>query len=501
MTLQRKGRIAAISLTVPVLLILAAAAIAQRSKPQLSRWHTTTLKAEFRASDLRGSSGWAEYLALEDRLFRELDEKIARPSLGEANPMWNRYAPDGVNNPQNFPRNWNRTYELSESAPRGGALLIHGLTDSPFSLRSTAEILHRNGFHVLGLRLPGHGTTPLALKQAEVEDWRAAVRIAYEHLVGVVVDGPVILVGYSNGGALSLDLALDSVSNNDLRIPDQIVLYSPAIGITRAAALARLPRLLNWMPWFSKLGWGSVEPELDPFKYSSFPNDAGYLTHVLTTSVRARLAEIEERGLAGRFPPVLTFMSLADATVMVEAVVEGLHDRLVDQDSELVIFDINRQARMLDFFKTDPAERLTALIARPSTPYRLTVISNVDETSDTLEEWSRAAQAIDPVVTPLDLEWPPGFYSLSHVAVPFPPDDPIYGITPDPDRGWGVQLGALEPRGERGLLNLPAGQFNRLRSNPFFPYIEQRLLEVAAGEANISESTKTPRQEESTANP
>jgi hypothetical protein len=34
----------------------------------------------------------------------------------------------------------------------------------------------------------------------------------------------------------------------------------------------------------------------------------------------------------------------------------------------------------------------------------------------------------------------------------------------------------LEPRGEKGLLSIPAGQFNRLRSNPFFPYIEQRLI-------------------------
>jgi hypothetical protein len=234
------------------------------------------------------------------------------------------------------------------------------------------------------------------------------------------------------------------------------------------------------MPWFSKLGWGAIEPELDPFKYSSFPNDAGYLTHVLTRSVRHRLATIDDHGDAARFPPVLTFMSLADATVMVEAVVTSLHDRLVDQDSELVIFDINRDARIRDFFRTDPADRLRALTGRTSTPYRLTAISNVDPATDELEEWSRPAGAADPIITPLDLAWPPGFYSLSHVALPFPPDDPIYGSIPGANRGWGIQLGALEPRGERGLLTLPAGQFNRLRSNPFFAYIEGRLTEIAS---------------------
>ena len=478
---RRILRFTGIAVAVVVVLVLLVATLGQRTKPDLSLWHTTSLDAEFDAGDAADGFTWAQYLELEDRLFGELDEKIVRSSSNNAHPLWNRYAPGGSNNPETFPRNWNRSYERPLSTPAGGALLIHGLTDSPYSLRSTAEILHRQGLHIVGIRRPGHGTTPLALRQAEVDDWRAAVRIAYEHLVEVVDQGPIILVGYSNGAALSLDLALDCVGSDDLPIPDHIVLYSPAIGITRAAALARLPRLLNWMPWFSKFGWGSVEPELDPFKYSSFPNDAGYLTHVLTTSVRSRLAEIEGHEDATRFPPVLTFMSLADATVMVEAVVDGLHERLVDNDSELVIFDINRTARMHDFFRTDPATRLTALTARPSTPYRLTAITNADPSTDALEEWTRPARSTEPSVRPLDLVWPPGFYSLSHLAIPFPSDDPIYGTSPGPSPGWGVQLGALEPRGERGLLSISTGQFSRLRSNPFFPYIEQRLIDLTGG--------------------
>jgi alpha-beta hydrolase superfamily lysophospholipase len=479
---NRALRVFAITASVLVLLVIGIAAIAQRSKADLSPWHTVKLDGEFRAGDLDGGFGWNDYLELESDLFRELELRVVRPSVVHANPAWNRYADGGVNNPEGFPRNWNRSFELTPSEPVGGALLIHGLTDSPYSLRRTAEILHEQGYRVVGLRLPGHGTTPAELRRAEVADWRAAARIAYDHLVSSVEpDSRIIVAGYSNGGALALDLALDSLDDDGMRTPDRVVLFSPAIGITRAAALARLPRLLNWMPWFSKLGWGSIEPELDPFKYSSFPNDAGYLTHVLTTSVRGRLAEIQGQEIAERFPPVLTFMSLADATVMVEAVVDGLHERLVDGDSELVIFDINRQAKMRDLFRVDPADRLTSLISRRSTPYRLTVISNMGETSDALVEWSRPAGATEPSVTPLQLAWPPGFYSLSHVAIPFPPDDPIYGYLPPSEGRFGIQLGRLEPRGERGLLTLPAGQFDRLRSNPFFPYIERRLVEIAEG--------------------
>lgn len=481
--MKRILRITGIAAAAVAILILAIATMVQRSKPALSPWHTVNLKSEFEADDADGDFAWGEYLELEDRLFRELEDRVVQPGNDDANPLWNRYAANGVNNPGSFPRNWNRSYELESPQPVGGALLIHGLTDSPYSLRRTAEILQQQRYHVVGLRLPGHGTTPAALQRAEVEDWRAAVRIAFAHLAATVgADARIIVAGYSNGGALALDLALDAIDADDLRVPDQIVLFSPAIGITRAAALARIHRVISWMPWFNKLGWGGIEPEFDPFKYSSFPNDAGYQTHVLTKSVRAGLAGIQSRETAERFPPVLTFMSLADATVLVEAVVSGLHDRLVDHDSELVIFDINRQAKMTGFFRTDPAQRLRSLTERSSTPYRLTVITNSDETTDTLEEWTRPAGEEDASITPLDLGWPKSFYSLSHVAVPFAPDDPIYGAVPNLDQRFGIQIGSLEPRGEKGLLTVPAAQFNRLRSNPFFPYIEQRLIETARGD-------------------
>ncbi len=489
-----------------MVLIIALGLLSQRSKPDLSLWHTVNLKEEFQARDADDDFGWQDYLELEDRLFDELDKRIIQPSGDAADPDWNRYASGGVNNPAGFPKNWNRSFHLPTPNPIGGALLIHGLTDSPYSMRRTAEILHTQGFSVVGLRLPGHGTAPSMLARAEVKDWVAAVRIAYQHLLTIVDNEvPVLVAGYSNGAALSLDLTLDTLEDEDLRTPDQIVLFSPAIGITRAAVLARTPNLLSWMPWFSKLGWSDIEPEFDPFKYSSFPTDSGYQTHVLTRSIRARLAKLGNG--ADAFPPVLAFMSLADATVLVEAVVSGLFDRLTKPENELVVFDINRQARMRDFFRTDPAGHLRLLTERETTPYRVSVISTLDETANILDEWSRPGGATEPEITDLELEWPRGFYSLSHVAIPFPPDDPIYGFLPNPDENYGIPLGMLEPRGEKGLLSIPAGQFNRLRSNPFFPYIEQRLIEITGGsikpesESSSEAATITSRHNETAKTP
>jgi len=479
---SRWARVAGVAAATVFAAVMVFASWAQRSKPQLSPWHTVELEHEFDARDARGGFDWDDYLALEDRLFRELDERVVRSRDARAEPAWNRYAPGGVNNPAGFPRDWNRSYELRGVAGGGGALLLHGLTDSPYSLRRAAEILHSEGFNVVGLRLPGHGTTPGELQRADIDDWRAAVRMAYRHLEATVgPSGDLIVVGYSNGGALAVDLALDSVADEEIRTPDRIILFSPAIGITRLAALARAHRVVSFMPWFGRLAWTDIQPESDPFKYNSFPADAGYQTHLLTRSIRRRLAELEARHVSSRFPPVLTFMSLADATVLVEAVVEGLYDRLTGPEHELVIFDINRKAKMRDFFRTDPAARLQMLIGRPTTPYRLTAVTNLDESSASLKVWSRPGDAREAEVEALDLEWPRGVYSLSHVAVPFPVDDPIYGLAPDPDNLFGVQLGTLEPRGERGLLVVPPATFIRLRCNPFYDYVERRLREPAGG--------------------
>lgn len=66
-------------------------------------------------------------------------------------------------------------------------------------------------------------------------------------------------------------------------------------------------------------------------------------------------------------------------------------------------------------------------------------------------------------------------YSLTHVALPFPPWDPLYGgepQTPSP----GLQLGQLALRGERGVLQVSPAAMLRLRWNPFYSYLEAKSL-------------------------
>ena len=62
------------------------------------------------------------------------------------------------------------------------------------------------------------------------------------------------------------------------------------------------------------------------------------------------------------------------------------------------------------------------------------------------------------------------------MALPFPPDDPLYGRRP-PDNEDILFLGEMAMQGERGLLKLSAEWLLRMRYNPFYEVIEKRVLE------------------------
>src|SRR4051794_24366709 len=87
-----------------------------------------------------------------------------------------------------------------ERAP--GALVLHGFTGNPSSMRGLAETLAAEGLHVELPRLPGHGTTIDDMVTTGWSDWTAAVDAAYERLAAR--SGKVVLTGLSMGGSLAL---------------------------------------------------------------------------------------------------------------------------------------------------------------------------------------------------------------------------------------------------------------------------------------------------------
>jgi hypothetical protein len=116
-------------------------------------------------------------------------------------------------------------------------------------------------------------------------------------------------------------------------------------------------------------------------------------------------------------------------------------------------------------------------------PFAVTFV--VNESPDTEQVVARHKQPFSPAATEteeLGMAWPDGVMSLSHVALPFPPDDPLYGGI-RPDDPTVLYLGDMAQKGERGLVKLPADWLLRMRYNPFYSVIERRVVEwIAAAE-------------------
>ena len=471
----------AVALGLIVVTALVVVAFVSRSMPDLQAWHHDRPEGEFRARDARPDFDFADYLSMEQELFAELPAYYVRQGTPEAAFDFNRYLERGMNNPQEFEPDWNRTTVLTPDEVRGGVLLLHGLSDSPYSLRALAEKFREAGFYTVCMRMPGHGTVPAGLLRTKWKDWVAAVRIGARHVKDHAGEGnPFYIGGYSNGGALAVYNALEALeeSDQDLPRPDRLILFSPCIGVSAFAAASNWHRILSWMTYFEKSRWLSIEPEFDPYKYNSFPKNAGAQAWDMTQAVQERLDRLAEAGRLKELPPILSFQSVVDATVIMEELVSRLYDRLEPNGHELVLFDVNRGSRNQEFMRNDKTAYLAALEQRGDMPFRLTVVENDPDGSFGVTTRTREANSTVDVVEDLDTEWPPGVYSLAHVSIPFSPDDPLYGVFEGEPTRDSVHLGSMAPRGETGVLTVSPGQFLRLRHNPFYEYIERRVRAV-----------------------
>ncbi|MCE4052827.1 alpha/beta hydrolase [Pseudomonas sp. Au-Pse12] len=482
-TLSRVLKQGALMLGVATLTLLAWRAYDSERGPALQPWHLY-VPHELSAEQL-DRADWARWLQAEDRVFAEVRQQVSERLDPEQVPPFNRYRKDSRVYPPHFATDWNRSYLLRPAGtPRGVVVLLHGLTDSPYSLRHVAQRYVEHGYLAIGLRLPGHGTVPAGLTDAQWQDWLAATRLALRTARAEVPSpAPLHLVGYSNGGALAVKYSLDALSDPQLPQAQRLVLISPMIGVAASARFAGLAALPAVFPAFSKAAWLNLRPEYNPFKYNSFPANAARQSWLLTDALQQQLQALVGDPRLARLPPMLGFQSLTDATVSTPAVVNALYRHLPANGSELVIFDLNRERDFEGLL--DPASVTSLANLLPPAPrnYTTRVLSNEGSGNATLQEVSNTALSLESHRRPLDLAYPPGVFSLSHVALPFPVDDGLYGTQPSAREDFGVHLGTLAARGERGVLVVPMDELMRLTANPFYPYLIQRI------EAQIDKAT------------
>ncbi len=447
----------------------------------LSPWHTH-LPDEARAAEI-DDMDWPAWLAREETLYADIMTEVVAKVPPEAQIAGNRFYQGSPMFWGNHAVNWNRSFVLMPEGPvAGSVVLLHGMTDGPYSLRHIAQAFRARGFVAVGIRMPGHGTVPAGLTRADWSDWMAATRLAVRHARSLAGDAvPLHLIGYSNGGALAMKYALDALDDPALRAPDRIALISPMIGVTRFARFAGIAGWPALLPGFVRAAWLDILPEFNPVKYNSFPVNAARQSHLLTTALQRDLRTRQRDGSLAGLPPVLTFQSVVDFTVSTPALITKLYNRLPANGSELVLFDVNRAAKVGPLLA--PAQQTIPARLLPAAPraYTTTVITN-DET-ETGRELARTTPVgrTETRSTPLQTAYPRTVYSLSHVALPFPMTDGVYGMTPDPADAFGVNLGTLAPKGEFGVLILGLEQFARMTSNPFFGYLSERLLEALPG--------------------
>lgn len=180
-----------------------------------------------------------------------------------------------------------------------GVLLAHGLTDSPYHMRHLAASFQRNGFRVMAVLLPGHGTQPGDLLDVRWREWAKAVAYGADCLADEADE--VYLAGLSAGAALSVRQA-----DRDARVRG-LFLFSPAFEIAPRARWANLHWLYSWL--LPQAAWVNVMQDRDPYKYESFCKNAAAQMYALTQALPQREVDI----------PVFAAASADDVTVNSDA--------------------------------------------------------------------------------------------------------------------------------------------------------------------------------------
>lgn len=452
-----------------VILIIVVRAFDARSMPSLKPWHTTTIgnellvNGEFETIDA--------YLKEEDSYIRNLYAELAGVSTGK----FNKYNPKSATYP--FPNSDNLNasfvYDPGVQNTKGVILLLHGLSDSPFHMRDLGMFFKNEGYFVLGLRLPGHGTLPSGLLNITSEDWMKATEWGAAQLHKIAKERnnvPLYMGGFSTGGALILNYTYKSLYNNQLYKPEKLFLFSAAIGVSKLATFSAWHKSLSWINYFNKFSWLDILPEYDAAKYNSFTKNAGRQIYLLTEENKKLVENIKEANLQNELPPKIAFQSYVDATVLPEDLVE-MYQEIGTSKDVLCMFDVNRNYD--DFMESSIVEKHPKNIQfnQKSKP-QLHMVLNTMEADSVVGAnaaciYKLKESDFEVVYPNKHIAWPNAFFAMSHVAIPIAENNALYGKN--------STLGKMAIHGEKNVLFVSPNDLMRIRYNPFFDFMKLEI--------------------------
>jgi len=193
---------------------------------------------------------------------------------------------------------------LTPSKPNGcGVLLVHGFTASPREMEPLAQFLVQLGFTTIGVRLPGHGTSPEDLAIRHQEEWQQAVEEGY--LVLRQRTQKIFGVGLSTGALLLVALAARQPLAG-------LILLSPFLRVKHrlapAAGLLRFAKKYQSRP---------VAPELATTYYDRRPLHGVHQLNRLCRQVRRLAGQVTA--------PALLVNGTGDQTVRIDSSLELFH--------------------------------------------------------------------------------------------------------------------------------------------------------------------------------
>src|SRR5664280_2796223 len=232
-----------------------------------------------------------------------------------------------------------------------GAVLCHGFTGSPWSMRPWGDYLAAAGLTVAGPRLPGHGTRWQELNQTHWEDWYAELERNFDRLRSRC--DHVFVMGLSVGGTLCLRLAEQRGSE----VAGVVVVNAQLITERKDARF--LPLLAPFVASFPGVVDDINKPGVTERGYHRLPLKAARSLTRLWTVTRSDLGRVTQPLLVFRsrvdhvVEPVSTrlLMDAVGSQEVAEVVLENsYHVATLDNDAPLIF------ERSLEFVRAHAAE-------------------------------------------------------------------------------------------------------------------------------------------------
>ncbi|MGH9138034.1 MAG: alpha/beta hydrolase [Acidimicrobiales bacterium] len=169
-----------------------------------------------------------------------------------------------------------------------GALVLHGFTGTPHSVRGIGQALAEAGFAVELPRLPGHGTAIDDMLDTTFDDWSGEAESALGRLRARLPDhGRVVVVGLSMGGALTVWLATRHADLAGIACINPVVEPSGPLRELAVAAVA------DGTEVFPGIGSDIADPDSTELAYEGTPLRPLITLFDAIDSFQARLAKID----------------------------------------------------------------------------------------------------------------------------------------------------------------------------------------------------------------